>query len=104
MSRSRLKNVGAAKLLRVADPRSATFGFLRVHSWLIFSDLHRFEFSQIPRRFADFLGEMIQFLDLRLGEQQAAVLLGKLAVPRLRLAGQQALLVAVTENVGDDRL
>ena len=67
-------------------------------------DLHRFEISQIPRRFANFVREMVQFLDLRLREQQAAVFLGKFASARLRLAGQQALLVAVTEHVFDDRL
>ena len=63
----------------------------------MFSDLHRFEFSQIPSHFADFVREMIQFLDLRLREQQAAVLLGKFAVPRLRLL---RLAEAVTGPVG----
>jgi len=36
--------------------------------------LHGFEFSQIPRRFANLVNEMIQLLDLRFREQQAIVL------------------------------
>ena len=47
---------------------------------------------------------MVELVKLGFGEQQAAVFLGKLAVPRLRLAGQEAFLVAVAENLGDDRL
>jgi hypothetical protein len=47
---------------------------------------------------------MVQLLNLRLREQQAAVLLGQAAPARFRLAGQHALLVAVTEHVFDDRL
>src|SRR5690348_2751997 len=68
------------------------------------SNRHRFEFSRVPRSFADFLRQMAKFVEFGPGEQQATVFLGQLAIPRLRLAGQQTLLVTMAENVGDDGL
>src|SRR5579862_614836 len=68
------------------------------------SNRRRLEFSRVPRSFADFLRQMAKFLEFGLGEQQATVFPGQLAVPRLRLAGQQTLLVTVAEDVGDDCL
>ena len=65
--------------------------------------MHGLEISQIPHGFADFVREVVEFLDLGLFEQQAIVLLGMFTPVRFRLAGQHALFVAVAEHVFDDR-
>src|SRR5215469_9120926 len=65
------------------------------------SDRDGLEGLELPERLLVLGRELVEALDLRLAEEQAAGRGGFLGPLRLELAGQHGLVVAVAEDVGD---
>src|ERR1039458_3306638 len=61
---------------------------------------HALKLLDLPRFLAALCRNLIESIHLGFGEKQAAVFLRQLRRVRLRLAGEHALLVTVTEEIG----
>jgi hypothetical protein len=60
-----------------------------------------FEIFRFPGWLAQFVREVGETFDFRLGEKESAVLIGQLGRFGFKFAGQDALLVAGSENIGE---